>query len=135
MPRILIVDDDHLVSATMKDILERAGYNVTVTASGQDGLKIIEEDEIDVAVVDLFLPQMDGLETIRAFNKTRPELAIIAMSGFTFRDGITPAPDFLDMTTKLGALRSLRKPFRGRELLAAVEACLPAAPPPVPPAS
>ena len=46
------------------------------------------------------------------------------MSGFLFRDGANPAPDFLNMATKLGAAYSLHKPFRPRELVKAVKACV-----------
>jgi DNA-binding NtrC family response regulator len=67
---------------------------------------------------------MDGLETIRAFNKHAPAVPVIAISGFLFRDSATPAPDFLAMATKLGAAYSLHKPFRPKELLRVVEACL-----------
>jgi DNA-binding NtrC family response regulator len=67
---------------------------------------------------------MDGLETIRLVHEQRPDLPIIVMSGMSFRTGTAPAPDFLSMATKLGAVCSLKKPFRPRELLAMVAECL-----------
>jgi CheY-like chemotaxis protein len=75
-------------------------------------------------VVDIFMPDMDGLETIRAFRERSPEIAIVAMSGTKFYEGTASAPDFLLMATKLGANASLRKPFRSRDLVATIETCL-----------
>jgi CheY-like chemotaxis protein len=77
-----------------------------------------------VIIVDIFMPGMDGLETIRVFKKSAPEVPVIAMSGFMFRDSAKPAPNFLSMATKLGAAYSLAKPFRPKDLLRAVEYCL-----------
>jgi CheY-like chemotaxis protein len=67
---------------------------------------------------------MDGLETIRLFNTHAPEVPVIAISGFMFRDSSKPAPNFLSMATKLGAAYSLAKPFRPKDLLRAVTYCL-----------
>src|SRR5918996_3355506 len=77
-----------------------------------------------ILVVDIFMPGMDGLETIRLFNNHAPEVPVIAISGFMFRDSGKPAPNFLSMATKLGAAYSLAKPFRPKDLMQAVACCL-----------
>ncbi len=92
--------------------------------SGTAGLKALEQSSFDVVLVDIFMPGMDGLQTIKAFNRRAPGGPLIAMSGFTFRDARDPSPDFLGMATELGAAYSLRKPFRPRELMAAIQGCL-----------
>jgi CheY-like chemotaxis protein len=73
---------------------------------------------------------MDGYQTIKEFRRIDPDLQIIAMSGVMFRESSGgSAPDFLGMAAKLGATRSLHKPFRPAELIEAVRACVQARPP------
>jgi CheY-like chemotaxis protein len=124
MPRILVVDDDKAVRSAIQMLLEHEGYQVVVADDGRSGIEAIENGSFDLVIVDIFMPGMDGLETIREFHQRDPKVPVIAMSGFMFRDSGSPAPDFLSMATKLGAARSLHKPFRPQELLRAVEASI-----------
>jgi DNA-binding response OmpR family regulator len=124
MSRVLVVDDDKAVRTAIKTVLEHNGFDVVVAADGRSGIAEVQGHNFDVVIVDIFMPGMDGLETIRAFNKHAPTVPVIAISGFLFRDSAKPAPDFLSMATKLGAAYSLHKPFRPRDLLRVVEACL-----------
>lgn len=124
MPRILVIDDDDLVRTAVQQMLENKGFDVVVAAQGQHALRILDDGNFDAIVVDIFMPDMDGLETIRAFRERSPEIAIVAMSGTKFYEGTAGAPDFLLMATKLGANASLRKPFRSRDLVATIESCL-----------
>lgn len=124
MRRILVIDDDRSVRTAIKTLLEREGFEVVAVENGRAGLEALESTPFDVVIVDIFMPGMDGLETITAFHRRAPLVPIIAMSGFMFRDSAMPAPDFLSMATKLGAAYSLHKPFRPRELIAAVHTCL-----------
>lgn len=124
MSRVLVVDDDQGVRNVVKTVLERRGYDVTAAEDGRSAITAVEDEKFDVVIVDIFMPGMDGLETIRLFNKHAPSVPVIAISGFMFRNSATPAPDFRSMATKLGATYSLHKPFRARELMHAVSACL-----------
>jgi CheY-like chemotaxis protein len=124
VPRILVIDDDDLVRTALQQMLENKGFDVVVAAQGQHALRILDDGHFDAIVVDIFMPDMDGLETIRAFRERSPEIAIVAMSGTKFYEGTASAPDFLLMATKLGANASLRKPFRSRDLVATLESCL-----------
>jgi DNA-binding NtrC family response regulator len=124
MPRVLVIDDDIGIRTVIKTVLERQGFEVAVAADGRSGIAAVQEEKFDVLIVDIFMPDMDGLESIRAFNKVAPAVPVIAMSGFLFRDALSPAPDFLAMATKLGAACSLQKPFRSKELLRVVTTCL-----------
>jgi CheY-like chemotaxis protein len=127
MPKVLVIDDDPAIRATVKILLEHEGFDVTVVADGTDALNAVSAlsaQAFDLMIVDIFMPGMDGLETIRELNRLAPGLPVIAMSGFSFRDSLLPAPDFLTMATKLGAACSLHKPFRPHELVHAVRSCL-----------
>jgi DNA-binding NtrC family response regulator len=124
MPRILVIDDDVSVRFAAQTLLELEGYEVVVADGGRNGLAKIATAAFDAVIVDIFMPGMDGLQTIKAFKRQAPDVPVIAMSGFTFRDASKAAPNFLGMSTKLGAAYSLQKPFRSRELLDAVAACL-----------
>jgi|EndMetStandDraft_2_1072991.scaffolds.fasta_scaffold253917_1 CheY-like chemotaxis protein len=123
MLRILVVDDDTAVRGAIKVVLELDGHEVVLAANGRAGVDAVEAGKFDLVICDIFMPGMDGIETITAFHRSNPQMPVIAMSGFTFRDGQTPAPDYLSLSTKLGAAYSLRKPFRPGELLKAVRDC------------
>ena len=105
-------------------VLEQDGHEVTLASNGRAGVTAIETGTFDLVICDIFMPGMDGIETIHAFHKFKPSMPVIAMSGFMFRDGQAPAPDYLSLSTKLGAAYSLRKPFRPQELLKAVRQCM-----------
>jgi CheY-like chemotaxis protein len=123
MARILVVDDDLLIRLTLKTVLESVGHAVVLAERGHDGAEAIEAYAFDLAIVDIFMPGMNGLETIKVFRESAPTLPVIAISGYVFRDAGEPAPDFLRMAVDLGAAACLRKPFTGTQLLEAVTAC------------
>jgi CheY-like chemotaxis protein len=118
LAKILVVDDDSAVQATIRLLLERAGHNVVVAADGRQGIAIFEAGEFDLLFLDIFMPGMDGIETMRLVHQQQPLVPIIVISGNPLASG--SCPDFLMMATKLGAVRSLQKPFKPAALLAAV---------------
>ncbi len=121
MARILLVDDDRAIRTTIELLLTSAGHQIVAASNGSDGLKKVEAERFDLLIVDIFMPGMDGLETIQKVHQQQPKLPVVVMSGMVFRSASSPPPDFLAMATKLGAVRSRRKPFRPHELLAAVD--------------
>jgi CheY-like chemotaxis protein len=127
LANILIVDDDSAVRATIKLLLERAGHCVAVAGDGRKGLAIFEAGEFDLIFLDIFMPGMDGLETMRLIHQRRPLTPIIVISGRPVSWDPGTDPDFLTLATKLGAVCSLQKPFKPAALLAAVTGCLKAA--------
>ncbi len=132
MARILVVDDDSLIRLVVKSILEREGHSVVLAECGHEGAEAIEAYALDIAIVDIFMPDMNGLETIKAFRKAAPGLPIIVMSGYAFRAANGPAPDFFRMAIDLGATACLRKPFTPTQLRHAVQICTPSASVPEP---
>jgi len=122
MARILAIDDDGAICATVSLILERAGHQIVAAQDGRRGLKLLEANRFDLLLIDIFMPEMDGLETIRVLRKSKPDLPIIVMSGSTIEG--TKMPDYLSFATKLGAIESLRKPFKPAALVEMVDRCL-----------
>jgi CheY-like chemotaxis protein len=125
--KILIVDDDSAVQATIKLLLERTGHSVVVASDGRKGLAIFESGDFDLLLLDIFMPGMDGIETMRLIHQQRPLTPIIVISGNPILADSGNGPDFLTMATKLGAVSSLQKPFRPTALLDAVANSLEAA--------
>ena len=70
--RILIVDDDIAVQATIRLLLERAGHSVVVAGDGRNGLAMFDAGDFDLLFLDIFMPGMDGLETMRLVHQQQP---------------------------------------------------------------
>jgi CheY-like chemotaxis protein len=124
MPRILVVDDDPMVGATIEILLQRQGFDVTLADGGETGLAALETQSFDVMLVDIFMPHMRGYESIRIFHERAPAIPLIAMSGYAFASSASPSPDFLRLALELGATRCLRKPFTPEMLLTTIRECL-----------
>jgi CheY-like chemotaxis protein len=131
LAKILIIDDDTAVQATIRLILERAGHDVAVASDGRDGLEAFASQGFDLLFLDVFMPGMDGLETMRLIHRRQPRIPIIVISGRPFAPELSPEPDYLGMAIKLGAVCSLPKPFKPATLLATVASCLAVAKRPV----
>ena len=124
MPRILFIDDDMSVRRAAQTLLEIEGYEVVVADSGRNGIEAIATNSFDTVIVDIFMPYMDGLLTIKTLNRHAPDVPVIALSALMFRNSSAPARQGPCMSTGLGAAYALQKPFRPRDLLSAIEACL-----------
>src|SRR5215510_12605005 len=115
MTRILLIDDDALARDMLRQMLERAGYEVVDAASGREGLQHYQATVINLIITDILMPEQDGLETIQQLRRLAPEAKIIAISG-----GGQNRFDLLPVAAKLGAQRILRNPLRRQDLLDAV---------------
>lgn len=120
MTRILVIDDDDLLRGALRVVLEAAGYEVMEAGDGEAGLALHHEHGADLVLVDIFMPERDGLEVIRELCAEIPHPKILAMSG----GGQTGQIEILKAATALGASRALRKPFEPRDLLAAIHKLL-----------
>ena len=117
MAKILVVDDEPAVQITIRLILERAGHSVVVTGDGRKGLSALEEGGFDLLFLDVFMPGMDGLETMRLVLERRPDIPIIVISGRPLPPELSSEPGFLGMATKLGAVCTLPKPFKSSKTI------------------
>jgi DNA-binding response OmpR family regulator len=118
MATVLVIDDDPSVGLSVVQVLRSAGHTTLLAADGREGLKVFEKDLVDVVLVDLYMPDMDGVETITALRKASPEVKIIAMSGNPH------GTEMLNVAGKLGAIALLEKPFAIADLIAQVNAAL-----------
>ncbi|CAN5530251.1 response regulator [soil metagenome] len=124
MANILIADDDDAVQQIIKILLQRSGHQVTGADDGRKALQLFREGTFDLLIVDIFMPGMDGLETMKLVHQYRPNVPIIVISGHSFAARYGSSPDFLHMATKLGATCSLQKPFKSAVLLENIARCL-----------
>lgn len=120
MAKILVIDDEHLVRASVEAILRGQGHDVILADNGREGLKHLRDGLFDLIVTDLIMPEMEGIETIQAIRRLPSSPKIIAISG----GGRRQIGDFLDIARELGADRTLRKPFTADELIGAVNGAL-----------
>lgn len=122
MPRILIVDDRADVRRAIEAILKARGYLSRAAEGGCQALELLREHHFDAIVIDIFMPDLDGIATIQLMRKDFPNLPIIAISGQAVPPGSDGSVDFLEMAVKLGASASLHKPFTPAQLMDALEA-------------
>ena len=115
--RILVVEDDWALQTTLAEILRDAGYAVDVSGDGVEGLFFGQEYPLDLAIIDLGLPGMPGLELIRRLRAQERQFPILVL---------TARADWQDKVAGLeaGADDYLTKPFHPEELKARVGALL-----------
>jgi CheY-like chemotaxis protein len=129
LAKILVVDDDPVMQLTIRRVLEKAGHLVTVAEDGAKGFATFQSEGFDLMLLDIFMPGMDGFETMRRILEQRPDLPIIMTSGRANTPDSMQEPDYLKMALKLGAVSALPKPFKPAHLLTMVADCLASAGP------
>jgi CheY-like chemotaxis protein len=117
MSRILVVDDDAMIRAALAEMLGRKGHEVVLAQNGTEALARQMEQPAEIMLTDIFMPGMEGLETIKRIRKMFPAVKIVAMTGRVTPD---PGVDFLKVAQMLGARQTLRKPFTAAQLVAAL---------------
>src|SRR6266705_3640124 len=114
--RVLVVDDEKMVTEVVGRYLEREGFEVALAADGEEALRLAREQSPDLVILDLMLPKIDGLEVCRALRRDS-QVPIIML---------TAKGEELDRIVglELGADDYVVKPFSPRELLARIKAVL-----------
>ncbi len=101
--KVLIIDDEQEFTEALAERMTNRGMTVSTSSSAIEGLQSIEDKSFDVVVLDLQMPEMDGIETLKILKKKRPELQVILLTGHaTVEKGIE--------AMKLGAMDLLEKP-------------------------
>ena len=120
MCTVLVIDDDEDIRFLIETMLCRLGYNVVCARDGIEGIRRYREIEPGLVITDIYMPDQDGVGTIREIRAHNSNTKIIAMSGSPTIGEF----DILKFASKLGADQLLRKPFEPEELRKAVSSCL-----------
>ena len=115
--RILVIDDDPGIREYLEALASRHGYDVYTVVDGEKALETLDETRPDVVTLDVVLPGIDGLETLRRFKQRMPDVPVIMLSGHGQARTIVEA-------MRLGASDFLRKPFEVEELELAFQKAL-----------
>lgn len=116
-PRILVMEDEHNVAKGLEMVLHEEGYAVDLAATGTDALKRFSQQEFDLLVADLRLPDIDGMEVIRRVKRNWPETRVVVITGYA------SVPSAVD-AMKLGTFDYLPKPFTDDEIKVAVDGAI-----------
>ena len=78
---ILVVDDEESICQSLKGILSDEGYEVLTAKSGEEALKMTEEEQPDLVLLDIWLPGIDGIDVLKTVKQEYPQIQVIMMSG------------------------------------------------------
>jgi two-component system, chemotaxis family, chemotaxis protein CheY len=112
--RVLVVDDLELVRALCVRLLAKAGHQVIEASNGADALKLYQHQPFDAVLLDVSMPELDGLATLQALRKLDPHARVAMLTSYKETDVVRQA-------IVLGARDYVAKPFQHERLLAAVE--------------
>lgn len=101
--RILVIDDHLEVALIVAEALESEGHEAVVAGSGEEGLQAIDQSLPDAVFLDVVMPGIDGIETLRRIRATRPDLPVILLSG-------TVTEKQIETARRLGVTDVLHKP-------------------------
>jgi DNA-binding NtrC family response regulator len=109
-PIVLVVDDAHSVAVTTAALLNAMGLRARAVHSGEEALRLVASEQVDVCITDLLMPGMDGVELGRRLRAIDPDMALIVFSGAAQSD------ELMRSAARSGAHRCLRKPLSPKEL-------------------
>ncbi len=117
--RILLVDDYANVLAVISDLLKSTGYAVYEASDAQEATRVVKEEFIDLALIDLRMPATDGIDLMLSLKKMKPHLRVIIYSGYpsmnTAIDALKKgADDYISKPFKLGELSTKIKELLGK---------------------
>ena len=117
MARILVVDDEVSIRRALERFLTEIGHEVFVASDGEEALSILEQNVIDLALVDLVMPKVDGIELIRRIKGNYSDIVAIVLTGF---GTITSAVEAM----RAGAYHYLTKPFELDDIASLISTAL-----------
>jgi len=112
----MIVDDDPNIRTSLKDILEEKGYVVTIAKDGKEAIVIAKERPEDIAIIDMQLPFLNGLETFSELKKINPEIQAIIITAYK-----EEMKDLVEQALSGGAYACIYKPFDPQKIVEMVE--------------
>ncbi len=111
---ILVIDDEEIMREVIAKLLEREGYAVATAASGEEGLRVFEQEGCDLVLLDMMLPGIGGLETLQNILRIEPDVVVVMITAYASIENAVTA-------TKLGAFDFITKPFKNDELLLVIK--------------
>ncbi len=102
--KIIVLDDDPVVTLSCKRILGAEGYNITAVGKGEDALKQLEKEEYDILITDIRLPDISGIEVLRESRVIQPNTDVVVITGY-------PTLEDAKESIRLGAFEYIEKPF------------------------
>lgn len=117
MPLILLADDDDEFRATLREMLERWGHTVIEASNGRVALEILESTAVDLLILDIIMPELEGMETLFFIRNKYKALKVLVISG----GGRLSPDEYLQPAVLMGAKAALRKPFTGEALKSALQ--------------
>jgi DNA-binding NtrC family response regulator len=117
MAKILIIDDDQQICKTLSEILREEGHDVKYALTPDEGLRLISEEEFQVALVDLVMPHMSGIDVLSFIKRAKPEVQVIMITAFGTIENAVEA-------MKRGASDYISKPFKINEIQTSIHRVL-----------
>ena len=107
---ILVIDDEEIIREALETLLTAEGYQVRTAATGAEGLDLVSRAPFDAVLLDLMLPDRNGLEVLEDIRRLDEDLPVVMITAFGSIDGAVAA-------TKQGAFYYFTKPFKNDEVL------------------
>ncbi|MDX1997693.1 MAG: sigma-54 dependent transcriptional regulator [Thermoanaerobaculia bacterium] len=111
---ILVIDDEEVLQDVLCSVLRREGYEVLSARTGEEGLKLLAEEEVDLVLLDMMLPGIQGMEVLDQIRRTDPEQVVVVITAFSSIEGAIEA-------MRRGAFHYIPKPFKNDEVLLTVK--------------
>ena len=118
---VLVIDDDNQFRTFVREVLEAEGYDVREAANGEEGVKAYRQRPADLVLCDIFMPEKDGLQTIRELHHEFGKAKIVAISG---GGCCLSQADFLPLAKEFGAVAGLDKPVKSSTLMGTLKQIL-----------
>ena len=126
MTRVIVIDDEEDIRIVLKEILDRAGFEVEVAENAADGLDLLRDNGADVVVTDIIMPGKDGVDTVYDIRMEFPNTKVIVISGGgninprDYEPTAIKTSAYLASATAAGADMTLTKPFDRNEIVQAL---------------
>ncbi|MGB2698649.1 MAG: response regulator [Candidatus Zixiibacteriota bacterium] len=115
--KILVIDDELFVRELLQEFLSKEGYNVYLAESGEKAIDLIKANPVEIALIDLKMPGMDGISTLKEIKKIAPETIAVILTGYPTIESSVEA-------LRSGAYDYVVKPFKLNDLKNTIEKAL-----------
>ena len=107
---ILIVDDEEVLQDVLTVLIRKEGHNTLSAWSGEEALEVLEREEIDLVLLDLMLPGMQGMQVLKEIRQRQPDQVVVVITAFSSIESAIEA-------MREGAFHYIPKPFKNEEVL------------------